>query len=293
MNLAIDWTMSPEIIDGWKTPNLYGILFITGLIIGYFVVKRMFKKEGIGEDVLDKLVMYMIIGTIVGARLGHVLFYGPYFDETVNGRLVEGYFSHPINILKVWNGGLASHGAAIVILIGLYIFSKKTVHKPFLWILDRISAPIAIGGTFIRLGNLVNHEIVGHPTDVPWAFRFHNYWNEKIPGFDPTPRHPAQLYESICYFFAFLILMYLFWKKDAWNKPGLLFGSFLVLIFGARFAVEFCKMGQTARDDSLFLNTGQMLSIPFVLFGIYLIYRALRSATGESKSETINSENVE
>lgn len=288
MILAIDWTVSPEIIEGWKTPNLYGLLFVTGLIIGYFVVKRMFKKEGIGEDILDKLVMYMIVGTIVGARLGHVFFYGPYFDETINGRLVEGYFSHPINILKVWNGGLASHGAAIVILIGLYIFSKKTVHKPFLWILDRMAAPIAIGATFIRLGNLVNHEIVGHPTNVPWAFKFHNYWNENLPGWDPTPRHPAQLYESICYFGAFLILMYLFWKKDAWKKPGLLFGSFLTFIFGARFIVEFFKVGQTARDDTFFINTGQMLSIPFVLFGIYLIYRALTLGNTENNQEKEN-----
>ena len=191
MILAIDWTVTPELIDGWKTPNWYGLLFVTGLIIGYFVVKRMFKKEGIGEEILDKLVMYMIIGTIVGARLGHVFFYGPYFDEVIDGRLVEGYFSHPINILKVWEGGLASHGAAIMILIGLYIFSKKTVQKPFLWILDRISAPIAIGGTFIRLGNLVNHEIVGHPTDVPWAFKFHQYWNSSTKMYDATPRHPA------------------------------------------------------------------------------------------------------
>ena len=218
MIIAIDWTVTPELIDGWKTPNWYGLLFVTGLIIGYFVVKRMFKKEGIGEETLDKLVMYMIVGTIVGARLGHVFFYGPYFDEVIDGRLVEGYFSHPINILKVWEGGLASHGAAIMILIGLYIFSKKTVQKPFLWILDRISAPIAIGGTFIRLGNLVNHEIVGHPTDVPWAFKFHQYWNSSTKMYDATPRHPAQLYESICYLLAFGILMFLFWKKDAWKN---------------------------------------------------------------------------
>jgi len=272
--LAIDWTVTPELIEGWRTPNWYGLLFVTGLIIGYFVVKRMFKKEGIGEEALDKLVMYMIVGTIVGARLGHVFFYGPYFDETINGRLVEGYFSHPFNILKVWEGGLASHGAALMILIGLYMFSKKTVQKPFLWILDRISAPVAIGATFIRLGNLVNHEIVGHPTDLPWAFKFHNYWNSTIKMYDATPRHPAQLYEAFCYLYAFGFLMVLFWEIGAWKKPGLMFGSFLILIFGARFLVEFFKVGQTARDEVLFINTGQMLSIPFVLIGVYLIYKA-------------------
>lgn len=275
MILAIDWTMNPEIIPGWKTPNLYGILFVTGLVLGYFVVKRMFKKEGVKDEVLDKLVMYMVLGTIIGARLGHVLFYGPYYDEVIDGRLVQGYFSHPIDIFKVWEGGLASHGAAIAILISLFIFSKYTVKKPFLWILDRISAPVAIGAVFIRLGNLVNHEIVGDPTDVPWAFKFNNYWNSALKNFDPTPRHPAQLYESICYLIAFGLLMYLFWQKDAWKKPGYIFGSFLILIFGSRLFVEFYKLGQTARDEALFLNTGQLLSIPFIVIGILLIYRAI------------------
>lgn len=282
MILAIDWTMSPEIIPGYKTPNLYGILFVTGLVLGYFVVKRMFKKEGIKDDVLDKLVMYMVIGTIVGARLGHVLFYGPYYDEIIDGRLVEGYFSHPLDIFKVWQGGLASHGAAIAILIGLYLFSRYTVKKPFLWILDRISAPVAIGGVFIRLGNLVNHEIVGHPTDVPWAFKFQNYWNTSIKAFDATPRHPAQLYESICYLIAFGILMFLFWRRDAWKKPGFVFGTFLILIFGARLIVEFFKVGQTARDEILFLNTGQLLSIPFIIVGIVLILRSISNKTKDS-----------
>ena len=282
MILAINWTMSPEIIPGYKTPNLYGILFVTGLVLGYFVVKRMFKKEGIKDDVLDKLVMYMVIGTIVGARLGHVLFYGPYYDEIIDGRLVEGYFSHPLDIFKVWQGGLASHGAAIAILIGLYIFSRYTVKKPFLWILDRISAPVAIGGVFIRLGNLVNHEIVGHPTDVPWAFKFQNYWNSSIKAFDATPRHPAQLYESICYLIAFGILMFLFWRRDAWKKPGFVFGTFLILIFGARLIIEFFKVGQTARDEILFLNTGQLLSIPFIIVGIVLILRSISNKTKDS-----------
>ncbi len=282
MILAIDWTMSPEIIPGYKTPNLYGILFVTGLVLGYFVVKRMFKKEGIKDDVLDKLVMYMVIGTIVGARLGHVLFYGPYYDEIIDGRLVKGYFSHPLDIFKVWQGGLASHGAAIAILIGLYLFSRYTVKKPFLWILDRISAPVAIGGVFIRLGNLVNHEIVGYPTDVPWAFKFQNYWNTSIKAFDATPRHPAQLYESICYLIAFGILMFLFWRRDAWKKPGFVFGTFLILIFGARLIVEFFKVGQTARDEILFLNTGQLLSIPFIIVGIVLILRSISNKTKDS-----------
>lgn len=252
------------------------------MIIGYFVVRKMFQKENISNEILDKLVIYMVVPTIIGARLGHILFYGPYFDRIENGITIEkGYFSHPIDIFKVWEGGLASHGAAFAILLSLWIFSKYVVKKPFLWILDRISAPIAIGGTFIRLGNLVNHEMVGDVTTVPWGFRFlhHDYalydgtW-ESIPV-----RHPAQLYEAICYFISFLILLFLYWKKDMWKKPGFVFGWFLIFIFGFRFIIEFIKLGQTARDSVYFINTGQMLSIPFVLAGIYLIARSLQTKT--------------
>ncbi len=283
MFLAINWAVDSEIIDGLRTPNLYGLLFVSGLIIGYFVVKKMYEKENMSADSLDKLVMYMVLATIVGARLGHVLFYGPYFDEVVNGVTVErGYFSHPEDIFKVWEGGLASHGAAIAILISLYMYSKKVVQKPFIWILDRISAPIAIGGTCIRLGNLVNHEMVGETTSLPWGFRFlhHDCLYPYLCSWDQIPvRHPAQLYEAICYFIAFLILLFLYWKKESWRQPGKVFGFFLIFIFGARFIVEFVKLGQTARDEVLLLNTGQLLSIPFVLAGIYLIWKSNKLQT--------------
>lgn len=281
MVAAINWDVDSQLIDGYNTPNLYGLLFVTGLIIGYFVVRKMFRKDGISDEMLDKLVLFMVVATIVGARLGHVFFYGPYWDEvSADGVVLErGYFSHPGDILKVWEGGLASHGAAIVILISLYIYSRRVIHKPYLWMLDRISAPIAIGGTFIRLGNLVNHEMVGDVTTVPWGFRFMHH--DCIPPFECSwnaipVRHPAQLYEAICYFAAFLILMFLYWKKDLWKRPGVVFGSFLILIWGARFMVEFVKLGQTARDEYLFLNTGQLLSIPLIIAGIFLLYRGLK-----------------
>ena len=281
MVAAINWDVDSQLIDGYNTPNLYGLLFVTGLIIGYFVVRRMFRKDGISDEMLDKLVLFMVVATIVGARLGHVFFYGPYWDEVSSDGVVleRGYFSHPGDILKVWEGGLASHGAAIVILISLYIYSRRVIHKPYLWMLDRISAPIAIGGTFIRLGNLVNHEMVGDVTTVPWGFRFMHH--DCIPPFECSwnaipIRHPAQLYEAICYFAAFLILMFLYWKKDLWKRPGVVFGSFLILIWGARFMVEFVKLGQTARDEYLFLNTGQLLSIPLVIAGVILLYRGLK-----------------
>lgn len=278
MNLFITWDFTPEIIEGWKTPNWYGLLFVTGLILGYFVIKRMFRKEGIEDQKLDKLVMYVIIATIVGARLGHVLFYGPYFDGVnADGIFERGYFSHPMDIFKVWEGGLASHGGAIALLIALWLYSKRVSEKPMMWILDRIAAPIAIAGTFIRLGNLVNSEIVGDPTNVPWAFSFVHYWDDATRMYDPTPRHPAQLYEALAYISIFAILMFMYWKRSAWKQQGLVFGTFLILLFGARFFVEFIKLGQTARDSVYSINTGQMLSIPFVLLGCFIVWKVLRN----------------
>lgn len=275
MILSIRWAVDSQLIDGWRTPNLYGLLFVSGIILGYFVIRRMFKAEQIEDKVLDTLVTYMVLATIVGARLGHVLFYGPYWDRIENGQIIDrGYFSQPADIFKIWEGGLASHGAAIAILIALYFFSKKVSQKSYLWILDRIVAPVAIAGTFIRLGNLVNHEMVGYVTDVPWAFEFQYFYNEAIGNYDPTPRHPAQLYEAICYFISFWILLYLYWKLKKWQQPGFVFGSFLILIFGARIICEFFKLGQTARDYTLILNTGQLLSIPLVIAGVYFIVKA-------------------
>lgn len=277
MNLFINWDVSPEIIEGYKTPNLYGLLFVSGLIIGFFVIKKMFKKENIEEAVLDKLVMYMVLATIIGARLGHVLFYGPYYDTVGHcGEMQQGYFQHPMDIFKVWEGGLASHGGAIAVLLALIYFSKKISKRPLMWILDRIAIPVAIAATFIRLGNLVNHEIVGDRTNVPWAFKFSNYYDELLCGIDSSPRHPTQLYEAICYLFIFVLLYYLYWKKEAWKKQGYVFGLFLMLLFTARFVIEFVKVGQTDRDSYMFLNTGQMLSIPFIVAGAIIFWKAVK-----------------
>jgi prolipoprotein diacylglyceryl transferase len=269
--LGIDWKMDAQLIDGWSTPNLYGLLFVSGLIIGFFVVKRMFKSENIPEEWLDKLLIYMVVATIVGARLGHVLFYGPYFDVyTEEGFLIErGYFSNPFSILKVWEGGLASHGGAIAILIALYLYSKKISKKPLFWILDRIVAPIAIAATFIRLGNLVNHEIIGEVTAMPWGFKFHNAYPQELTL---DYRHPTQLYEAISYFIIFLSLLGLFWKTKLKERQGFIFGVFLILLMGARFIVEFFKLPQETYDLGIALNTGQLLSIPFILAGVVILF---------------------
>lgn len=274
MILGIDWNVSAELIDGWATPNKYGLLFVTGLILGFVVTRKMFKNEGVPERILDSLLVYVILATIIGARLGHVFFYD--WDY---------YKNHLGDIIKVWEGGLASHGAAIAILIALFVFSKKVSKKPYLWILDRIAAPIAIAGTFIRLGNLVNHEIIGDPTDLPWGFRFNLSGDEFLINGEHVFRHPTQLYEAIFYLLTFALLMYLYWKTNAKNKPGVLFGTFMIVLWTVRLLVEFVKEGQTARDFESVLNTGQMLSIPFIIAGIGILYFGLKS---EPKIETFS-----
>lgn len=260
--LYIDWNMTPEIIPGWSTPNKYGLLFVTGIIIGYFVIKRMFKEDKIDESYLDKLLMYIVIATVVGARLGHVFFYD--WDY---------YKNHLDEIIKVWEGGLASHGAAFAILFVLYFYAKYVIKKPFLWILDRVVIPITIAGCFIRLGNLMNSEIIGKPSDLPWAFMFYH----SPEALDPLtgkiiPRHPAQLYEAIYYLFTFIGLMILYWKKNWRKRQGAIFGMFMVVLWTGRFLVEFVKYAQTDRDIDAVISTGQWLSVPFIIAGIIILY---------------------
>lgn len=269
MILGIEWNVSSQLIDGWNTPNLYGLLFVTGLVLGFYVIKRMFKSEGIPEEWLDKLLIYMVVATIVGARLGHVFFYD-----------WSHYKNHLDEIVKVWEGGLASHGGAIAIVIALYIYSKVVSKKSIWWVLDRIVVPVALTGCFIRLGNLVNHEIIGQPTDLPWGFKFMRESVDNMVMIDGRPqhvyryRHPAQIYEAIGYLASFFILFKIYWKTKIKEKRGFIFGAFLVLIFGWRFIVEFVKVGQADRDADLLINTGQWLSLPFVIGGIIIMILA-------------------
>jgi phosphatidylglycerol:prolipoprotein diacylglycerol transferase len=254
----IEWSVSPEIFHlGPVSVRWYGLLFAMAFVAGYAIFTWVFKKEGKPKEDLEQLAVYMIFGTVIGARLGHCLFYNPEF-----------YLLHPIEILKVWEGGLASHGAAIGILIALYLFSKKKKGYTMLWTLDRIVIVVALGGSFIRLGNLFNSEIIGKPADVPWAFIF--------TSVDNVPRHPTQIYESLAYLIVFLILIFIYTKGIEKNKRGLLFGLFLVLVFTFRFFVEFLKEDQSAFEAGMVLNMGQLLSIPFVIAGLYFIIRSFR-----------------
>lgn len=264
----IDWNPSPEIISiGNFSLRWYSLFFVAGFSIGFFIMKSFFKRENIPYEWLDTLLMYLVLATIIGARLGHCLFYD-----------WEYYSQHPLEMFLPFQFepefkftgflGLASHGGAIGILVAMWLFSRRVAKKPMLWVLDRVLVPTALTCSFIRLGNLMNSEIVGHETDVPWGFIFRQL-NE---GF---ARHPVQLYESIAYFGIFWVLYYMYWKTDAANKLGRIFGMFFVLMFSARFVLEFFKLSQGGLEEAIggIISTGQLLSVPFILIGAYFLFR--------------------
>ncbi len=235
----------------------YGIMWACAFLFGYLITQRVYKHAGRNQEELDKLFMYVIIATVIGARLGHVLFYAPAY-----------YLRNPAEILAIWQGGLASHGAAAGILLAMYLYVKRVKDMSFLWLADRVVIVVALGGAFIRLGNFFNSEIVGKPADVPWAIVF----PRAFPSVEAVPRHPSMLYEAILCL-ALFILLWAIYKKYK-NRPpeGSLFGIFLVGLFGVRFWLEYYKADQAAFETSV-LNMGQWLSIPLVLAGIWVLWK--------------------
>jgi len=252
--LFIHWNVSPTIFDlGLLQIRYYGLLWALALIASYILFNKFFKEEGWSQELLDKLTMYVVIGTILGARLGHCLFYEPAY-----------YLEHPIEIIMIWQGGLASHGAAIGIVTSLFLFHYKEKQVPLWWLFDRIAMAVAISGCLIRLGNLMNSEIYGIETNLPWGFIFeHN--GEKLP------KHPTQIYESLAYLLLFVVLLFIYKKKGKQIPGGLLFGIFVTVLFTSRFLIEFIKNPQTEFEVGMALNMGQLLSIPFILGGIVII----------------------
>ena len=259
---AITWNVNPEIFQiGSISIRWYGLLFSIAFIVGYQIMSWIFKSENKTQKDLEALTVTMIISTVVGARLGHCLFYDPVY-----------YLSNPLEILMVWKGGLASHGAAIGIPFGLWLFSRRRKKIGLLWVLDRIVIVVALAGLFIRTGNFMNSEIIGTPSDLPWAVIFQRV--------DLIPRHPAQLYEALCYLAIFLYLFFRY-KKYKFSIPeGQLFGFFLTTVFTARFLLEFLKKEQEAFERAMPIDMGQILSIPFILLGIYFLYRAWKKGKG-------------
>lgn len=264
--LFITWDVDPTIfsIFGFEI-RYYALTWMAAFLIGSYIFAKILKRENMDKSLLDSIFMYAFISTILGARLGHCLFYD-----------FEHYMLNPIEILNFREGGLASHGAAFGMLIGLWMFSKK--HKiSYIWTLDRVTTVIPIGGALIRLGNLFNSEIYGTPTDAPWGFIF-------VRANETIPMHPTQIYEAIIYILIFILLMYMYFKKNEGEKhPGLIFATFLITIFAGRFIIETIKNPQSDFEVGMTLNMGQILSIPFVLAGVVFFVMAYNNRFKISK----------
>lgn len=265
---TILWSIDPAVFPGLGLPRWYSLMWLLGVVSGYHVVKNSFRKEGLPADTPQQLAITIMVGAIIGARLGHVLFYDFAY-----------YSQHPIEILPIklepsfhFTGfqGLASHGGVIGALLGLYWFNRKR-KLSYRWLLDQLTIGGALLGGFIRLGNLFNSEIIGKPAEVPWAFIFSRV--------DNIPRHPAQLYEAIFYFLIAGFLFLVSEKRKHIPAPGFICGLGLCLIFIQRFLVEFLKENQVAFENELPINMGQILSIPVILLGLLIMWRTSRKRT--------------
>ncbi len=263
--LQIDWNPAPEIFKiGPFAVRYYSLMFVIAFMLGLYLMKKIFIKDKIELEKLDSLFIYVVIATLAGARIGHFLFYDPMFLIQKPLEVILPFKFSPFKFTGF--AGLASHGAAIGIIIAMYIFSKKVLKKPLLFILDRITVPVALGAVFVRLGNLMNSEIIGKPTNADYGFVFRKLGED-------FPRHPAQLYEAMCYLVIFGILMFVYWRTTKKEKLGYMFGLFFVLLWTVRFFVEFFKEAQVDERAEWMLNTGQWLSIPLIIVGLYFMYR--------------------
>lgn len=298
--LNIVWNPSEGIDLGFFVIRYYSLMFVIAFGLGWYLMKNIFERENESLEKLDSLFVWSVLATLIGARLGHVFFYD---WEYFRNHLAEIFLPFRFTPKFEFTGyqGLASHGAAISIIVAMYFYSKNILNKPLLWILDRIVIAVASGAIFVRLGNFFNSEIVGKTTDSPFGIRFiHDYFSkadavnlttipnpkEAYTAIATNPKfanllaqvpvkHPTQLYEAFCYVFVFAILFYLYWKTETRKKSGFLFGLFLVLLFSVRMVVESVKESQGGFESALgLLSTGQWLSIPFILIGFYFIFTA-------------------
>jgi prolipoprotein diacylglyceryl transferase len=294
------WNPSEGIDLGFFVVRYYSLMFVIAFGLGWYIMKKIFDRENESVEKLDSLFIWTVLATLLGARLGHVFFYDwEYFRNHLAEILLPFRFSPKFEFTGFQ--GLASHGAAIGIVLAMYYFSKKVMQRPLLWVLDRVVIPVASGAIFVRLGNFFNSEIVGHETDSAFGIRFvRDYYSSrdavnatKIPNpkeaynaITTNPqfadllaqvpaKHPTQLYESFCYIFVFAILFFSYWKTNARNKAGFLFGMFLVLLFSVRFVVEFLKESQGGFESELgVFSTGQWLSIPCIIIGLFFVFKS-------------------
>ncbi|MFW5658760.1 MAG: prolipoprotein diacylglyceryl transferase [Bacteroidota bacterium] len=260
----IVWTADPTAFSiGDFDIRWYGIAYFTMFLVGYFMMKNIYEQEGKTEKQLDKLIFYMMGAVIIGGRLGHVLFYAPEYYLTSE---------HWLEIFALRDGGMASHGATFAIFLVLVWYSKKEKDISLLWVTDRLLIAIALGAMLIRLGNLMNHEIVGHPTDVSWGFVF----MRRVSDLGMEPRHPAQLYEAIAYFILFIGMIWAYFVRGFRKPQGLLTGVFVTYLFTARFFIEYTKLEQSHYENNTLFSVGQWLSFPLIAIGIYLIVASLQ-----------------
>lgn len=278
--LTVVWDIDPVMFNiGERGIRWYGFLLALGFLLGYLILSKVMKKEGNKQENIDKLAIFVILGVVIGLRLGHCLFYNPAY-----------YLSHPLEILKVWEGGLASHGGAVGILLAVWLYAKK-FKMSFLGLLDRIVLIVPLAGGMVRLGNLMNSEIIGIPTSVSWGFKF----LRNNPDFEPavkaatgncdvmdisclteywTARHPTQLYEAIFYLLMFVVFFFVFKKYIHKWKEGTFLGWFVVVIFVFRYIIEFTKIEQAEFEGwTNAIRMGQLLSIPFILLGLFFLAR--------------------
>ncbi len=260
--LSVTWNVNPIIFKiGALTLRWYSLLFVAGFPLGYWLFTKFYKREGVDTNLLEPLLYALLIGTIVGARLGHCLFYEPAY-----------YLSseHWVEIFMPWRGGLASHGGAIGVMLAVWWYARRYGKKngfDILWVFDRLVICVAFAGCFIRLGNLFNSEIYGDVTDLPWGFIF-------VRRGETLPKHPTQIYESLTYLLLGLYLLWDYYKNLDKRYRGWYFGMFFLVCFGMRFLIEFIKEPQVGFEENMVLNMGQLLSIPFILAGIALIVQA-------------------
>lgn len=299
LQLAVQWNPSPVLVDlGPIAIRYYSLMFVIAFLLGIYIEKKIYKKDGVNEELVDSLFVYVAVAVLLGARLGEVFFYNwDYYKDHLSEILLPVQFK-PFKILGFQ--GLASHGAAIGVLISIYLFRKyKLPQKSYLWIIDRVVLTVPIGGAFVRLGNLMNSEIVGKETGSSFGFQFlRNDINDKqamyITGANDVEkafhqiahnpqfsdvlmsvpnRYPTQIYEAVGYVIVFIILMFLYWKTDKKKIEGYIFGVFMILLWAVRFIVEFWKIKQEGEDLTNYLNMGQILSIPMILIGFYFVFR--------------------
>jgi prolipoprotein diacylglyceryl transferase len=265
LDLLIHWNVNPEAFSlGPLTVRWYGVLYGCAFIASYYAFKELLKFDRVPDDFADRALIYMILGTVIGARIGDCFFYHPTY-----------YLQHPLEIFAVWNGGLASHGGAIGILTALYLFARK-MKKPYIWVLDRVVIVIGVAGFFIRMGNLMNSEIYGHVTGLPWGFEFIRSREWHLPPISERPCHPTQIYEALYYALTYLVLRFVYRKCDNRPRPFLIFGLFLIMVFGFRFCVELIKNPQEDFEQSMMFNMGQWLSVPFVILGVISLFISRR-----------------